>query len=105
MADSSRQRGRWRRMVALAALGLLAGTAWLLPSRIGSPSPAVYALARRQPGEMTPPPHPAQTLRTVRAAPRGPMTPATPTRPARYAPATPHSPRRHVAQAASTPQE
>ena len=101
MADSSSHRGRWRRIVALAALGLLAGTAWLLPARIGSPSPAVYARARRQPGHMPPPAHPAQTLRTVRPAPRGPMTPATPTRLARQAPATPRSTRRHVARAAS----
>jgi hypothetical protein len=30
MANSNRQRGRWRRVAALAALGLLAGTTRLL---------------------------------------------------------------------------
>src|SRR5438067_1809606 len=101
MPDSSSHRGRWRRIVALAALGLLAGTAWLLPARIGSPSPAVHARARRQTGHMPPPAPPAQTLRRVRHAPRGQMTPATPTRLARQASATPRSTRRHVARAAS----
>src|SRR5437763_12728670 len=52
MTDNRSHRGRWRRIVVLAALGLLAGTAWLLPARIGSLSPAVHAHARRQaPGD------------------------------------------------------
>jgi sortase (surface protein transpeptidase) len=79
MTDSRSHRGRGRRIVVLAALGLLAGTAWLLPARSGSPSPAVHARAGRQTGHM----------------------PATPTHLAHHASATPHSTRRHVAQAAS----
>ena len=55
MTDSRSHRGRGRRIVVLAALGLLAGTAWLLPARIGSPSPAVHARARRQTAHMPPP--------------------------------------------------
>jgi hypothetical protein len=48
MAHSRSHGGRWWRIVALAALGLLAGTAWLLLARLGPPSPAVHATARRQ---------------------------------------------------------
>src|SRR5436190_23271086 len=79
MTDSRRHRGRGRRIVVLAALGLLAGTAWLLPARSGSPSPAVHARAGRQTGHM----------------------PATPTHLARQQSATPRSTRRHVARTAS----
>src|SRR5919202_460972 len=100
MADSSRHRGRWRRIVAPAALGLLAGTAWLLPARIGPPSPAVHTRTGRQIGHRPPSVHPARTPHTVRHAPRGQVTPATPTRLARQASATPRSTLRHVARAA-----
>jgi sortase (surface protein transpeptidase) len=79
MTDSRSHRGRWRRILALVALGLLAGTARFLPAHIGSPAPAVHARARRQTGHML----------------------ATPTRLARQQSATPRSTRHHVARAAS----
>jgi sortase (surface protein transpeptidase) len=79
MTDSRSHRRRWRRIVVLAVLGLLAGTAWLLPARLGSPSPAVQVRAGRQTGHMA----------------------ATPTHLARQQPTTPRSTRHHVARAAS----
>ena len=48
MTDDSRHHRRRRRIVALAVLGLLAGTAWLLPARLGPPSPAMHATASQQ---------------------------------------------------------
>src|SRR5205085_1186906 len=45
MADNSRHRGGRRRVASLAALGLLAGTTWLLLAHPGLPSHAVGARA------------------------------------------------------------
>src|SRR4051794_35325843 len=124
MADNSRHRGGRRRVTSLAALGLLAGTTWLLLARPGLPSPAADARSVRQLGHMQHrAEHPARTFRTALHAPHGPMTVATPTplalaplhprahsrlavrastRPLQHVLPTPRSTRRHTVEARAT---
>ena len=102
MPDSRRHRRRWQRLVALAALELLAGAVWLLPAHSGPPSPTVHTRAVQLAGHMPPQHHPARKVHTGRHAPPGQMTPPTPIR---LALARPH-PRAHgrlAAQASAQP--